>query len=196
MLGFAYSYYFHNLLFAIKDTLGNLMHEGLVLIIVAMRASRLKINKRKYFPIKIQMPVYYTNNRDEDVSFFGLAFKIRGENENEFRFIAYMGKDILVCPASTDNKVITTNKRARLLKKHFLKNDVVTYLIEIYDINDTDKTIFLLKPQTRGNTLFDNQYPIGLLMYYDDPTLFQNEQETLSYKVLKEIEPVYLKELG
>ncbi len=189
---FVFDYYYHDIHFAIKALFASLIQEGLVLIIVALRASRLKINKRKYFPIKIQMPIHYTTNDDEDFSIFGVAFKIRGENEKEFEFIQYMGKDILIYPVNKKVSKIQTPKRARLLKKYFLKNDVVTYLIEIYN-EDAPSNIYLLKPKTRSVTFIDNKYPIASLMYYDDPLVFQKEHQKLSYKDLKRIEYVYLK---
>lgn len=193
ILVFVFDYFYHDLDFAVKALFASLIQEGVVLIIVALRASRLKINKRKYFPVKIQMPIHYTTNDDEDFSIFGVAFKIRGENEKEFQFIQYMGKDIMICPVNKNQSKIHTNKRARLLKKYFLKNDVVTYLIEIYN-EDAPSDIYLLKPKTRSITYINSIYPIASLMNYDDPLAFQKEHETLSYKELKRIEYVYIKE--
>lgn len=192
ILVFAFDYFYNDLSYAIKALFASLIQEGVVLVIVALRASRLKINKRKYFPIKIQMPIHYTTNDDEDFSIFGVAFKIRGENEKEFQFIKYMGKDILICPVNKRISKILTNKRGRLLKKYFLKNDVVTYLVEIYN-DDAPSDIYLLKPKTRSITFINGIYPIASLMYYDDPLEFQKEHETLSYKELKRIEYVYVK---
>jgi hypothetical protein len=192
VLVFIFDYYYHDISFAIKALIASLIQEGVVLVIVALRASRLKINKRKYFPVKIQMPIHYTTNDDEDFSILGIAFKIRGENEKEFQFIQYMGKDITICPINKKLSKIQTNKRARLLKKYFLKNDVVTYLVEIYN-EDAPSDIYLLKPKTRSGTYVNNIYPIASLMYYENPLDFQKEHETLSYKELKRIEYVYLK---
>ena len=192
VLVFIFDYYYHDISFAFKALIASLIQEGVVLVIVALRASRLKINKRKYFPIKIQMPIHYTTNDDEDFSIFGIAFKIRGENEKEFQFIQYMGKDITIYPINKKASTIQVNKRARLLKKYFLKNDVVTYLIEIYN-EDAPSDIYLLKPKTRSVTYVNNIYPIASLMYYENPIDFQKEHETLSYKELKRIEYVYLK---
>ena len=82
--------------------------------------------------------------------------------------------------------------KTTLLKKYFLKNDVVTYLVEIYN-EDAPSDIYLLKPKTRSGTYVNNIYPIASLMYYENPLDFQKEHETLSYKELKRIEYVYLK---
>ncbi len=177
---------------AIGQVFASIFREGLVLVIVALRASRLKINKRKYFPIKIQMPIYYTRNDDEDFRFFGIPLKIRGENEKEFQFLKYMGQDIFIYDVNPQNSNDNKGKRARLLKKYFLKNDVVTYLIEIYN-EDKPSDIYLLKPKTRSITYINQKYPIAALMLYENPTIFQKEHESLSYKELKRIKYVYIK---
>lgn len=194
LLEFTYAWYYKDIIYAIKDVLKNTLNEGVLLTIMILRISRLKINKRKYFPIKIQLPIYYTLNDDEDYNLFGvLPLKIRGENEAEFKFIKYMGKEILICPLDKHASVLKTDRKARLLKKYFLKNDVVTYLVEIYNDNHTDKKIYLLKPKTTASHLIAGDFPVATLMYYENPAAFQKEHETLSYKSLKRVEDVYLK---
>lgn len=192
VLEFNYSMIYQDEKTAIKQVFSSIIREGFILVIVSLRASRLKINKRKYFPIKIQLPFHYTKNDDEDFTFLRIPIKIRGENEKEFQFLKYMGKDILICPLNKKNSILKENKRARLLKKYFLKNDVVTYLIEVYNV-DKHKEIYLLKPKTRSITFVHNKYPIASLMVYENPTVFQQEHQELSYKDLKLIEYVYLK---
>jgi len=194
VLEFIYAWHYQSIAYALKDVLKNSLNEGILLLIVALRVSRLKINKRKYFPIKIQFPIYYTKNDDEDYNVFGiLPLKIRGENEKEFQFIQYMGKDVWVCPLNTTHSTLQENKKARLLKKYFLKNDVVTYLIEIRSQDDERKEIFLLKPKTTGSTVTNQGFPIATLFYYKNPTQFQKDYEALSYKELQSIEEVYIK---
>ncbi len=194
VIEFSYALYYVDLTFATKDLLKNILKEGVLMTIVTLRISRLKINKRKYFPLKIQLPIYITTNDDEDVNLFDfIPLKIRGENENEFQFIKYMGKDLTIFPVDKEKSVLKQPKKARILKKYFLKNDVVTYLIEVYNENHTHKEIFLLKPQTRGITEIDGIHPVGILMYYENPTLFQKEHSVIPYKKLKQIEYVYFK---
>jgi hypothetical protein len=190
---FAYANFYNGFDIALSKTLSNIFKEGLLLSIVAVRTSRLKISKRKYFPIKIQSPIYITSNGDEDYKIIGIPIKIRGENEKEFRFLEYMAKDIQVCPTSDQNTLIKENQKARLLKKYFLKNDVVVYLIEIYFQDDSPNQIYLLKPKTSGTTWFNGKYPIGTLMNYENPSVFQTEQSKLSFKDLKKVQNVYLK---
>ena len=163
------------------------------MVVVALRASRLKINKRKYFPIKIQLPIHYTTNDDEDFSFLGIALKIRGENEKEFQFLKYMGKEFKIYSLNPTENNQNQGKRTRILKKFFLKNDVVTYLIEVYSEDDIKKSIYLLKPKTQGITYSNNRNPIATLMYYEDPSVFQKEHQSLSYKDLRKIEDIYIK---
>jgi RsiW-degrading membrane proteinase PrsW (M82 family) len=195
ILEFSYAFYYKDFSYAIKDVFKNIFHEGFLLVIVALRASRLKINKRKYFPLKIQLPFHYTKNDDEDFIFLGIPIKIRGENEKEFQFLQYMGKEIAICPINKDQSILKGSKKAHLLKKYFLKNDVVTYLIEVQNDNKTHQ-IYLLKPKTRGTTYVQHKYPIASLMHYENPTIFHKEHETLSYKELKRIEYVYIKNIN
>ncbi len=191
---FSYALYYKDVDFALKDLVQNILKEGVLISIVLLRISRLKINKRKYFPIKIQIPIYFTRNNDEDFNFFGIPIKIRGENKREFRFLEYMGKDIHVYPISNENTIITEEHKARLLKKYFLKNDVVTYLIEVSNGANESKDIYLLKPITYSIKFIDDSYPVATLMKYEDPTVFQQEHETLPLKALKPLEIVYLKD--
>lgn len=191
---FLYLWYYQTIGIASIDVIKNICNEGLLLCIVALRISRLKINKRKYFNIKLQSPIYYTRNEDEDINILGfLPLKIRGENQYEFRFLNYMGKNIRVCPISENSKILKTEKSARLLKKFFLKNDVVSYLIEIYSTDHSRKEIFLLKPKTIATKHLNRDIPIGTLYYYENPALFQKEQESISFKSLRPLEEVYLK---
>lgn len=192
LLEFTYAFYYRNFEYAVIDVLKNIFKEGILILIVALRISRLKISKRKYFPIKIQLPLHYTKNEDEDFRFFGIPIKIRGENEKEFQFLKYMGQDIFIYDVKPNTQNSKRGKRARLLKKYFLKNDVVTYLIEVYN-EDKESDIYLLKPKTRAITYIDNEYPIASLMKYENPAIFQKEHETLSYKELKLIKYVYIK---
>jgi len=194
ILEFSYAAYYKDLTYALIDSGKNLLNEGILIIIVALRISRLKISHRKYFPIKIQSPIFYTKNDDEDFNFFGIPLKIRGENEHEFLFLKFVGKNILICPISSKNTHITENTKARVLKKYYLKNDVVTYLIEVFSDKNTDGKIYLLKPKTRGLTMVENKFPIGLLAEYDPKSLFKTEHESISYKELKLLELIYVKE--
>ena len=189
---FSYGFYYKGFMFALKDLGQNILKEGVLISIVLLRISRLKISKRKYFPVKLQLPIYYSENDDEDFKLLGVPIKIRGENKREFRFLEYMGTEIYIYPAADKNTLITKGHRARLLKKYFLKNDVVIYLIEIYNDETEDKTIYLIKPVTYSLKNVDASHPIGTLMLYEDPVSFQKEHDMLPYKKLKALERVYL----
>lgn len=189
---FAYGFYYKDLMFALNDLFKNVMKEGVLITIVLLRISRLKISKRKYFPVKLQIPIYYSNNDDEDLRIFGIPIKIRGENHREFRFLEYMGSDIYIHPVSAQNQIVQESSRGRLLKKYFLKNDVVIYLLEISREDDEQKQIYLLKPLTRKLQGIDDSYPVGILMAYDNPAHFHQEHEGMPYKSLKALEQVYL----
>ena len=69
-----------------------------------------------------------------------------------------------------------------------MKNDIVIFLIEVYD--DSGKKIFILKPKTKGITLVNTIYPIASLMHHSNSVDYSN----LFYQDLKAIEYVYIKE--
>lgn len=192
LVEFSYIAYYKNLSQAFTDTLKNVFNEGFLLLIVALRAGRLSINKRKYVPIKIQLPFHFTKNDDEDFMFLGLPIKIRGENEKEIRFLHYVGRDILVYPVNPGNSVLHGKHKAHIIKKYFLKNDVVTYLVKVETKNEAD-AIYLLKPKTTHTTLFDNKYPIAKLMLYSNDDI---EKHKATYKELEFLEEVYFRELA
>lgn len=192
---FFYLWYYKDLQLAFYDSFKNIFNEGLLLFIVALRASRLKISKRKYFKIKLQLPIYITKNDDADFNIFGLLpFKVRGESEKELRFFKYMGKDILICPLHPEKSVIKVNRKGRLLKKYFLKNDVVAYLVELYDDEYFNKEIFILKPKTIGITTYNTDYPIANLLSYNNKVNIGNSLNPPSYKDLNGLELVFIKQ--
>lgn len=192
LVEFSYIAYYKNLWQALTDTLKNSLNEGFLLLIVALRAGRISINKGKYVPIKIQLPFHYTKNDDEDFIFLGLPIKIRGENEKEIQFLHYVGRDILLCPVKPESSVLQGNRKAHILKKYFLKNDVITYLVKVEAGNETD--IYLLKPKTTHTTLYENTYPIAKLMLYSNEDI-EKEKQKADYKELEFLEEVYLREL-
>ena len=186
ILEFCYVWYYGTISFALTSSIKNLLNEGVLLLIVALRISRLKINHLKYYPIKIQSPIYYTNNNDEDFNILGLIpLKIRGENEAEFQFMKYIGKEILIGPVSKSNSIISKEHKCKLIKKYFLKNDVASYLIDIYNINGNgENKLYILKPKTSSTTLIEGKYPVAMLL----------KEETL--EVLHEnVEYIYVKDL-
>lgn len=179
---------------AFKQVFESVVREGLVLIIVALRASRLDINKGKYFPIKIQSPIYFTTNDNADFSIFGLNFKIRGENQKEMQFLNYVDRDILLCSITPETSVLKGDRKATIIKKYSLKNDVITYLVKIVEDDETD-SFYLLKPKTLSDTLYQNKYPIARLMLYNNDDIETYKQTNTDYHQLAFLEEVYLKEL-
>lgn len=194
IIEFLYFWYYKNLRLALYDSFINIFNEGLLLFIVALRVSRLKISKRKYFKVKLQLPIYITKNDDADINIFGiLPFKVRGESAKELRFFKYMGKDIIICPLHPEKSIIKVNRKGRLLKKYFLKNDVVVYLVELYDDYYFNKEIFILKPKTNGITTYNLDYPIAKLLKYNSKFNLDNSLNPPSYKDLKDLELVFIK---
>lgn len=194
VIEFSYAYYYKDLLFALKDVGRNVLNEGFLLVIVALRTSRLKINKGKYIRVRLQLPFYFTKNDDEDILFLGMAIKIRGESPKEHRFLKYIGKEIIICPMNQNQTIIKKERKARLIKKYLLKNDVVTYLVEIYSENDEKNTMYILKPKTSNAGNIDQTYPVAILMGNKNSKTLDKNNQTPSYDELKKVEMVYIKQ--
>lgn len=192
IIEFSYAYYYKDIIFALTEISRNFLKEGFLLVIVALRTSRLRINKGKYLSVRLQLPFHYTRNDDEDILFLGLPIKIRGENEKEFRFLQFLGKDILICPVDQNQTIIKKERHARLIKKYFLKNDVVTYLVEIFNEDDSKSDMYILKPKTTKFTDLKHKYPVAILMD-NERNYPQQTPERPSYSELKKIELVYVK---
>ena len=196
LLEFSYAFYYKDLLFALKDVGSNVLNEGFLLVIVALRTSRLKINKGKYIRVRLQLPFYFTKNDDEDILFLGMAIKIRGENAKELRFLKYIGKEILICPMNSNQTIIKNERKARLIKKYLLKNDVVTYLVEIYSENNEKNNMYILKPKTSNAGNIDHTYPVAILMGNKNSMTLDKSNQTPAYNELKKVEMVYIKTMG
>ncbi len=194
VIEFSYAYYYKDLLFALKDVGRNVLNEGFLLVIVALRTSRLKINKGKYIRVRLQLPFYFTKNDDEDILFLGMAIKIRGESPKEHRFLKYIGKEIIICPLNQNQTIIKKERKARLIKKYLLKNDVVTYLVEIYSENDKKNIMYILKPKTSNAGNIDQTYPVAILMGNKNSKTLDKINQTPSYDELKKVEMVYIKQ--
>jgi RsiW-degrading membrane proteinase PrsW (M82 family)/Mor family transcriptional regulator len=193
-ISICFTSYFKTFPEALEEAFRNAGQEGFVLVTLALRASRLSINKNKYVPVKLQFPIYRTTNDDADFSVFGLNLKIRGENPKEMRFLKYVGRDILLCSLKAKDSVVQGNRKAHIIKKYFLKNDVITYLVKVEEENNGE-SFYLLKPKTLANTLYDNKYPIAKLMLYSNDDIESYKQKKTDYHQLEFLEEVYLKEL-
>lgn len=195
IISICYTTYFKTFGKAMEEALRSVGQEGFVLVTLALRASRLSINKQKYIAVKLQFPIYRTTNDDADFSVFGLHLKIRGENQKEMRFLNYVGHDILLCPVKPQTSILKGNRKACIIKKYFLKNDVITYLVKIVE-EDESESFYLLKPKTLSDTLYQNKYPIARLMLYNNDDIENYKQTNTDYHQLAFLEEVYLKELS
>jgi RsiW-degrading membrane proteinase PrsW (M82 family) len=163
--------------------------DGFLFLIVIIRASRFKIFRQKYFPVKIQLPFYITRNDDEDFRFFYLLpIKIRGENSFEYKLTTYLDKNIKLFPVTSNRTFIRSPREAMITDKLLLHDDIVVYLVKL---NDSDK-LFFLKPKTRGITEIQEKYTIASLMSCEKSIDAGNYRE-LRYDQLKPLEWIYIK---
>lgn len=157
----ALSFFFHSL-----------RSDGLLLLIVLMRASRFKIFYRKYFDVKIELPFYITRNNDEDFRLlYFIPIKIRGESLFQYKLTTYLNKMVDLFPLKTDTSVISSPIKVLLSDKLLLKDDLVVY--KAIHQNDT----YYLKPKTLGETETGDNCPIsGLYKIKEDKLNTINEE--------------------
>lgn len=183
----AYNFIVFDWKHAINYLVSSLSADGLLLLIVIMRASRFRIFKNVYFDVKIQLPFYITRNDDEDFKFlFLIPIKIRGESAYEYKLTSYLNKDFNLYPEEPENSILKTPLSIHLSDKLLLKDDVIVYKA----VHENQS--YFLKPKTNGTTLTSENNPISALFQ------LKNNQNTadyteLSLKDMKFIEWIYIR---
>lgn len=187
-----YLYYFQSLVNATDDIVKNISEEGFVLVTLALRASRLSINKGKYIPVKIQFPIYKTKNDDEDFNIMGYKFKIRGENEQEIYFLKFMNQQVNIQALEPKHTMIKDGLIAEITCKYFTSDNVVVYLIKTNE-NQTEFKNYVLKPKAISKKHANGKYPQAKFMKIDEDKT-GNSSTHFRYQDLIYIEDVYIKE--
>lgn len=191
-LEFFFLYYYANFNYAVTSTIKNFLNEGILLLIVAFRASRLELNKRKYIPVKLQLPIQITKNHDEDINLFGiLPIKIRGGNKYEFLFFNLMEKQLWLYPVNKQSVLFQNHTLCRLLKKIYLKNGVVCFILETE--SEHSKTKYILKPTKKSLFTLHKLYPTGMLYQFHNELENSELLQKTELSELSAIEAVYLK---
>ncbi|MEI8138111.1 MAG: PrsW family glutamic-type intramembrane protease, partial [Bacteroidota bacterium] len=162
MITFVNNFIVSNFKTSILNFLLSLLSDGFLFLIVMLRASRFKIYKQKYFSIKIQFPFYFTKNNDEDfiIPLLNLPFKIRGENQKEHVPTKFINRSIVLVPLNKNKSFLNKPVTATITDKYLLFDDVVVYSVLFNEEIIDKKSLFLLKPKTRGLTEIDGSFPI------------------------------------
>lgn len=169
-----------------------LFSDGLLFLVVMLRASRFKIYKLKHFDLKIQFPFYITKNDDEDfmLPLIGLPIKIRGENYREHIPTKYIDRQISIYPVNLKKSYLKKTVNATITNKFLLFDDVVVYSVIFNEYISNTPGLYILKPKTSGKTEIDDDFPIE--------SLYKVNQEVVDFskvelKKLNMLEWVYLK---
>lgn len=172
---------------ALSYFFNSLSSDGLLLVIVILRASRFKIFYRKYFNVNIELPFYFTKNGDEDFKLFYLfPIKIRGESAYEYKLTTYLNKMVQLFPLSEKETQIKEPLTVNLCDKILLNDDVI-----VYKAQHQNQTYYI-KPKTTGDTETEQEHPIAGLFTLN-PVYNQENEAVLSYKDLNFIEWIYVK---
>lgn len=142
----------------VKETV---MYAGIVLYITVYRLNKIKLIKKKWNILKIELP--FTLYRID--TFNGRTprykFKFKGETFNEYFINQYLNEQCNIFPLSKRNSFIMSQKRIFIEKKIFLKNDESFYLIKV--CNENEEEYMLLKSKTSGKILVKRKYAIAAL---------------------------------
>ncbi len=191
-LEFFFLFYYANFNYAVTSTIKNFLNEGILLLIVAFRASRLELNKRKYIPVKLQLPIQITKNHDEDINLFGiLPIKIRGGNKYEFLFFNLMEKKLWLFPLNKKSGKFKNHTLCRILKKVYLKNEVVCFILETE--TDQIKTKYILKPSRKSLFSIHQIYPTGMIYETHSELIDSESLHKTELSELTSLEAIYLK---
>jgi len=172
---------------AINYLIHSLSNDGLLLLVVIMRASRFRIFSKKYFEIFIQLPFYITKNQDEDFRFlYLLPIKIRGESPYEYKLTTYINKEVELNALKEVENKHNIPLKVNIIDKILLKDGII-----LYKAISNNKPYYL-KPKTQGETETEDDFPVsGLYELIDNENLLNPEEIRL--KDFRFLEWIYIK---
>jgi RsiW-degrading membrane proteinase PrsW (M82 family) len=166
-----------NFSYAIDNLINTIWFSALVVYIAVNRLNKIKIIKKRWNKIKIELPFTFYRIDTFNGRTPAYKFKFKGETFNEEYIDIYYNEICTIYPLSSRNSYIVSNKLIFIEKKFFLKNDETFYLVKI--VNTDDKNEFmLLKPKTSGKNMVKKKYPIVALFSIHDLEDIKNNKLT------------------
>lgn len=146
---------------AVENLKETAMYSGLILYIAVYRLNKIKLIKKKWNNLKLELPftLYRIDTFNDRTARY--KFKFKGETFNEYFINQYINEQCNIFPLSKRNSFIMSQKRIFIERKIFLKNDESFYLIKVY--NENEEEYMLLKSKTSGKLLVKRKYAIAAL---------------------------------
>lgn len=146
---------------AIENLKNVFLFAGLVIIITIYRLNKLKLIKKKWNNLKIELPFEFYRIDTFNGRRTKYKFRFKGETFKEGFIDNYLEEFCSIYPLSKRNSFIMKHQSAFLEKKVFLKNDETFYLIKIF--GEEKDEYMLVKPKISGKLLVKRRYPIVAL---------------------------------
>ncbi len=142
----------------------DIITDGLFILIMALRVSRISLNQNEYNLIRIQIPIKWARNKDEDLKLFWLfPLKIRGENQQEFNFIRYINKPFHIKPIIQETSILPNRVQISIIKKVKFKYEAIGYIVVLNQFIFNKDQKFLLLPNLAS---LNTKTPTATLKFY------------------------------
>jgi len=148
----------------------------LITFISISRISKFKLIKKRWNPIKLELPVHVVGFSGSLIAPLSLA--VKGDGFNETYINSYLEKPCLVRPLTLRDSYLEEDFEGEVLDKIHLDRDMSFYKLTLELAKGRTKQ-YLLKPKTFGRTLMAEQYPIAALLEIDDPEKLNNPETSL-----------------
>jgi hypothetical protein len=144
--------------YALNDLGRAVLYTGPFILIAALRLSRFKLVPRRWFPLKLELPIAMGGSDPDSRSYL---VRVKGEAYNEVyinRFLYTDFRFILKPPKREEIEVV-----AHMEDKIYMNNDEPHYLIRTAG-SQNKGTVYLLKPRRKGQRFVSDTYPIAALL--------------------------------
>lgn len=166
-----------------------------IIVVCSFRFSRFKLIKGRWFPLKLELPIYY---RKVDLylnSSSSYRLSIRGERYNEIYLNNYYEENLWLNPLNKKKSYLKTSKKAFIERKLFLHRDETYYLTKLYlDSSESRYEYVLLKPKLIGKRFTEKRSPIVAVLQlkefvdFEDPNLNMKDFKFLEWAYPKDYE--------
>ncbi|MBL4710365.1 MAG: PrsW family intramembrane metalloprotease [Flavobacteriales bacterium] len=141
----------------------------------SFRFSRFKLIKGRWFPLKLQLPIYYRKVNLYSNKYNSYRLGVRGERYNEVYLNNYYEEYLWLNPLSRKGTYLKTSKKAFIERKIFLNRDETYYITKLYlDSSETRYEYILLKPKLVGKRFTQKKYPIVAVLQVKEFVDFEN----------------------
>lgn len=143
---------------------------GILLVIVSKRLSRFKLIKGRWFPLKLELPIYYKSVLSNSGKTISKHLAVRGESYNESYLNIFYKKEFYLFPLSKRNSSIKKPLLTYIEEKVFLADDETYYVAKVFlDDSKSRFDYYLLKPKLIGKQFTNKKSTLVALLRMQNP---------------------------